>query len=136
MTQMVEMPVEEARKHYGDKLVLVSLGAIKRKDGTYPVIHDGTHGVGVNSAMKMRDQVRSKTASDVHSGEGPATCPGRLHGRRQPCPSTREGGRRGGFGASGLSRWCGAHGRQQRFLLLEQACGWLGQVGAVLVGQD
>ena len=47
--------------------MLASLGAIEKQDGTYRVIHDGTHGVGVNSAIRMRDQVRSPTAGDVRT---------------------------------------------------------------------
>ena len=64
---MVELPLSEARERFGDRLVLASLGAIEKKDGTYRVIHDGTHGVGVNSAIRMRDQVRSPTAGDVRT---------------------------------------------------------------------
>ena len=34
------------------------------------MIHDGTHGVGVNSAIKMNDQVRSPNAGDVSTAMG------------------------------------------------------------------
>ena len=47
---MIEMPLSEAKQKFGDRLALASLGAIGKKDGSVRVIHDGTHGVGVNPA--------------------------------------------------------------------------------------
>ena len=47
---MVEMRWEEARERFPD-LVVASLGAIEKKDGSYRVIHDGTHGIKVNSRI-------------------------------------------------------------------------------------
>ena len=40
-------------------------GALEKADGSYRVIHDATHGLAVNSKIRVQDQVRSPTASDV-----------------------------------------------------------------------
>ena len=71
---MVEVSLEEALAEYGDRLALASLGAIEKRDGTYRVVHDGTQGVGVNSSITVRDQLRSRTAGDLgESGDQPLT---------------------------------------------------------------
>ena len=62
---MQELPADKARARYGRTFAVASLGAIEKKDGSYRVIHDGTHGVAVNAAIKIRDQLRSPTAGDV-----------------------------------------------------------------------
>ena len=62
---MQELPADVARARYGRNFAVASLGPIKEKDGSYRVIHDGTHGVAVNSAIKIRDQLRSPTAGDL-----------------------------------------------------------------------
>ena len=62
---MIEMPVLHSRALYGADLSVASLGAIEKKDGTYRVVHDGTHGVNVNCAIKLRDQLRNPTAGDL-----------------------------------------------------------------------
>ncbi|OLP95570.1 Uncharacterized protein RSN1 [Symbiodinium microadriaticum] len=66
---MVEVSLEEALAEYGDRLALASLGAIEKRDGTYRVVHDGTQGVGVNSSITVRDQLRSPTAGDLSPNE-------------------------------------------------------------------
>ena len=62
---MQELPADKARARYGRNFAVASLGAIEKKDGSHGVIHDGTHGVAVNAAIKIRDQLRSPTAGDV-----------------------------------------------------------------------
>ena len=64
---MVEVPLEDAKRKFGDRLALASLGAISKKDGSVRVIHDGTHGVGVNQAIVVRDQLRTPTAGDLQT---------------------------------------------------------------------
>ena len=64
---MIEMPLSEAKQKFGDRLALASLGAIGKKDGSVRVIHDGTHGVGVNPAIVVRDQLRTPTAGDLQT---------------------------------------------------------------------
>ena len=44
---------------------VASLGAIEKKDGSYRVIHDATHGVSVNSAIKVRDQICCPGGGDL-----------------------------------------------------------------------
>ena len=64
---MIQISAREASKRYGDKLRFASLGAIEKKDGTKRVTHDATHGVGVNSAIQLKDQVRCPAAGDLRT---------------------------------------------------------------------
>ena len=64
---MVEMDVSEAKARYGNRLAVASLGAIEKKNGTYRVVHDGTHGIGINPRIKVRDQLKSPGAGDVRA---------------------------------------------------------------------
>ena len=57
---MTEMSLVEARRCFPN-LCVASLGAIEEKDGSYRVIHDGTHGIDVNSKIVVRDQLRNPT---------------------------------------------------------------------------
>ena len=51
---MKSIRYDEAQRLYGDRLRIAALGAIPQGD-THRVIHDGTHGVQVNSAIRVRD---------------------------------------------------------------------------------
>ena len=64
---MEEMSLESAKAKFGKDLAVASLGAIEKKDGSYRVVHDGTHGVGVNARIKVRDQIRFPSAGDVQA---------------------------------------------------------------------
>lgn len=64
---MVEMPLDVAKRKFGEDLALASLGAISKKDGSVRVIHDGTHGVRVNPDIVVRDQLRTPTAGDLQT---------------------------------------------------------------------
>jgi hypothetical protein len=56
---MFEEQEDVLRRLYpGDMLRVASLGAIAKGDHSFRVIHDGTHGVHINSHVKPRDQVR------------------------------------------------------------------------------
>ena len=61
---MREMEQNDADKEL-DGVMLASLGAIEKKDGTYRVIHDATHGVGVNSRIIVIDRIRSPNVGDL-----------------------------------------------------------------------
>ena len=61
---MYETSVEQARADLGE-LSLASLGAIEKKDGSYRVLHDGTHGLAVNSKIRVQDQIRNPSAGDL-----------------------------------------------------------------------
>ena len=50
---MVEMRLEEAKTEFGN-LAVALLGAIEKKDGTYRLFHDGTHGTDVK-LVSMRE---------------------------------------------------------------------------------
>ena len=64
---MMEMPLTVARQKFGEDLSIASLGAIEKKDGSYRVVHDGAHGVGVNARIKVRDRIRSPSAGDARA---------------------------------------------------------------------
>ena len=61
---MRELDLETAEQMLGP-LSVASLGALAKKDGSYRVIHDATHGLAVNSKIRVLDQIRSPTATDV-----------------------------------------------------------------------
>lgn len=44
---------------------MASLGVILRPDNSFCVIHDGTHGAGVNGCIAVRDQLAVPTAGDL-----------------------------------------------------------------------
>ena len=62
---MIRMDLQEAQSRYGDRLRLASLGAIQKSDDSFRIIHDGTHGTGVNSHIKVRDQQEVPSAGDL-----------------------------------------------------------------------
>ncbi|CAE6970985.1 unnamed protein product [Symbiodinium sp. CCMP2592] len=47
----------EARKRFGDKLHVASLGAIMKDDGTVRTIFDGTHSVKLNNRIRIDDHL-------------------------------------------------------------------------------
>ena len=59
------IPLEEAKKLFGDRLVIASLGAVKKPDGSYRVLHDGTHATSVNAKIKVRSTPITPTAADL-----------------------------------------------------------------------
>ncbi|CAE7227317.1 unnamed protein product [Symbiodinium natans] len=61
---MYETDLEAACRELGEVSV-ASLGAIEKKDGSYRVTHDATHGLSVNSVIKVRDQMRCPGAGDL-----------------------------------------------------------------------
>ena len=56
--------VEQARADLGE-LSLASLGAIEKKDGSYRVLHDGSHGLAVNTKIRVQDQIHNPSAGDL-----------------------------------------------------------------------
>ena len=60
------MSDEEAVKKYGSCLHLAGLGVVEEKDKVR-VVHDGTHGVGVNNRIRVMDQVKSPTAGEIRA---------------------------------------------------------------------
>ena len=54
---MLQLDLAEAHARFGEQIAVASLGAIEKKNGTFRVVHDGTHGVGINPGIKMRDQL-------------------------------------------------------------------------------
>ena len=56
---MFQTSEQELRiKYPGDRLWVAPLGAIQKNETTSMVVHDGTHGVQVNTEVRPRDQVR------------------------------------------------------------------------------
>ena len=64
---MLKMPMSEAVKKFERNLAIASLGALEKRDGSYRVIHDATHGLDVNSAIRMRDQVPTATDGELRA---------------------------------------------------------------------
>ena len=61
---------ESARSKYGARLTVAALGAIEkgtREDGTTEIriVHDGTHGVDINTKIKVQDATPCPTAPDI-----------------------------------------------------------------------
>ena len=61
---MVELPEEEAKKTYGDRLVIASLGVVQEKT-KIRVVHDGSNNVHVNHRIRVRDQLRCPGAGEL-----------------------------------------------------------------------
>ena len=59
---MIETTLPKAEKEWGP-ISVASLGAIE--DGSFRVIHDATHGLAINSRIKVQDQIRSPMAGDL-----------------------------------------------------------------------
>lgn len=51
------LPYEVAKSRFGDTFRIAAQGAIDKKDGTYRVIFDGTHGIQLNNNIRIRDRV-------------------------------------------------------------------------------
>ena len=62
---MLKMELEEASRIYGAQLRVASLGAIQKADESFRVVHDGTHGIGVNGNIKVRDQLACPSAGEL-----------------------------------------------------------------------
>ena len=67
---MVKMSMAAAKAKYGSNLRIASLGAIRKSDDPFRVLHDGvlhdgTRGTGVNGRIKVRDQLVCPTAGDM-----------------------------------------------------------------------
>ena len=62
---MVEVEEGEARSKYGDRLRIAALAALEKTDHTFRVVHDATHNVGVNSQIKVEDQLRYPGPSEI-----------------------------------------------------------------------
>jgi hypothetical protein len=55
---IAEVKTDEANKDWGKTLRLAFLAILDKTDGTVRVIHDGTHGIQVNPAIKVWNQAR------------------------------------------------------------------------------
>ena len=66
---MQELPLEEARSIWGDRLRVAALRALEKGVGTgkYRVIIDATHGVLTNHAIRVRDSIEMPTARDLEA---------------------------------------------------------------------
>ena len=62
---MREVDESDARRKYGDELLVAAIGAIDKGDSTFRVIHDGTHAVQVNPRLRTRDQHRSPGSGEI-----------------------------------------------------------------------
>ena len=62
---MVEVEEEEARRKYGPNLRVAALAALEKADHSFRVVHDATHNVGVNSQIKVEDQLRYPGPAEI-----------------------------------------------------------------------
>eukprot|EP00435_Cladocopium_sp_Y103_P069710 s303_g33.t2 len=62
---MVELEEEEARRRYGGRLRVAALAALEKSDRSFRVVHDATHGVGVNDKVKVLDQLRYPGPAEI-----------------------------------------------------------------------
>ena len=62
---MVEMDEGAARERYGDRLRVAALAALEKSDHSFRVVHDATHNVGVNSQIKVEDQLRYPGPAEI-----------------------------------------------------------------------
>ena len=62
---MVKTTYRAAKSEYGERLRVASLGALEQHKGDFRVIHDGTHGVRVNPAIRVRDKEACPMAHDL-----------------------------------------------------------------------
>ena len=62
---MVEVEEEEARRNYGGELRVAALAALEKSDHSFRVVHDATHNVGVNSQIKVEDQLRYPGPAEI-----------------------------------------------------------------------
>ena len=62
---MRRMTYGAAQAKYGTRLRVASLGALEQGEGEFRVIHDGTHGVRVNAAIRVRDKEACPSAHDL-----------------------------------------------------------------------
>ena len=62
---MIEVEELDARREYGDRLRVAALAALEKSDHSFRVVHDATHGVGVNSKIKVEDQLRYPGPAEI-----------------------------------------------------------------------
>ena len=62
---MYRTTYKAAQDRFGSRLRVASLGAIEQREGEFRIIHDGTHGVRVNAAIRVRDQEACPSAHDL-----------------------------------------------------------------------
>ena len=77
---MFQCSLSEARTQFKDKLRIAAQGAVEKISGTeqsWRIVHDGTHGVRVNHAIKPRDQLvvpssaEAKASMQISASEKP-----------------------------------------------------------------
>jgi hypothetical protein len=62
---MVRTTYQEAKSKFGGRFRVAAMGAIEQGEGEFRIIHDGTNGVQVNSAIRVRDQEACPAAHDL-----------------------------------------------------------------------
>ena len=62
---MLKIDARKAKEEYGADLAVASLGSLEKRDGSYRVVHDATHGLKANSRVRLRDQLERPTAANL-----------------------------------------------------------------------
>ena len=63
---MQEVSLDDAKRIYGDRLHIASLGVVQEPE-KIRVVHDGSHGVHVNHRIRTQDQLRMPTAGEIRT---------------------------------------------------------------------
>ena len=62
---MCRLHLDEAKIRWPhDRLRIAALGSIQKGDDSFRILHDGTHGVQVNNAIRQRDQINQPGAAE------------------------------------------------------------------------
>ena len=64
---MQRIGLQEAKDLYGERLRIAAQGAIDKGDGSFRIIHDGTHGVQINNEIVVQDQITYSGPEDSES---------------------------------------------------------------------
>ena len=59
------MTYGDAKRTYGEKLLIGALGMIEEGPETFRLIHDGTHSILMNNRVRVLDQVSSPMINDL-----------------------------------------------------------------------
>ena len=63
--RMIRTTYGEAKRTYGEKLLIGALGMIEEGPETFRLIHDGTHAILMNNRVRVLDQVSSPMINDL-----------------------------------------------------------------------
>ena len=63
--RMIETSFGEARKRYGDRLLVGAVGVVEEGREKIRLIHDGTHKTLINNHIRARDHIPGPLVGDI-----------------------------------------------------------------------